>query len=130
MDADKMKTGADLQQGSPAQHYTGGGADGFGFSAALICLKNGDAVARHGWNAGGQFVVMMPRLYLPPFNTQDTSRKVNDRTAKWIGEDQPLDCQPYFALYNAQKKWQPGWVPSTSDLLAEDWYVIPAATRQ
>ena len=94
------------------------------FSEALNALKAGDPVARHGWNGKGQFVVVMPRLELPPYNTQGTERKVNDRTAKWIGEDQPLDCQPYFALFNAQKKWQPGWVPSTGDLFANDWYVF------
>jgi hypothetical protein len=60
-------------------------------------------------------------LQLPPFNTQDTSRKVNDRTAKWIGEDKPLDCQPYFAMYTADEKWQPGWLASQADMLADDW---------
>jgi hypothetical protein len=81
-------------------------------------------VARAGWNGKNQFVVLMPELQLPPFNTSDTARKVNDRTAKWIGEDQPLDCRPYFALYNAQKQWQPGWVPSTGDCMAEDWMLV------
>ena len=31
--------------------------------------------------------------------------------------------QPYFALFNAQGKWQPGWVASVSDLLANDWEI-------
>lgn len=93
------------------------------FSKALELLKKEKPMRRKGWNAGGQFVVVMPGLFLPPYNTQDTNRKVNDRTAKWIGEDTPLDSQPYFALFNAQKKWQPGWVPSTGDLFAEDWEV-------
>lgn len=91
------------------------------FSDALFLLKKEHPMRRKGWNAKGQFVVMMPGLVLPPYNTQDTNRKVNDRTAKWIGDDTPLDSQPYFALFNAQKKWQPGWVPSTGDLFADDW---------
>lgn len=94
------------------------------FEVALKELKNGRRLQRAGWNGAGQFVVMMPALYLPPYNTADETRKVNDRTAKWIGEDQPLDCQPYFVIYNAQKRWQPGWVPSTGDLFAEDWQVL------
>lgn len=94
------------------------------FSQALEKLKNDEAVCRSGWNGKNQFVVCMPSLQLPSFNTGDTTRKVNDRTAKWIGKDQPLDCQPYLALYNAQKKWQPGWVPSQGDLFAQDWYVF------
>jgi hypothetical protein len=94
-----------------------------GFDFALLALKNGKKLQRAGWNGKGQFVVMMPPLYLPPYSTQGTERKVNDRTAKWIGEDAPLDCQPYFALYNAQKQWQPGWTPSQGDLFANDWQV-------
>jgi hypothetical protein len=95
------------------------------FGEAFLVAKNEQkAICREGWNGKGQFVVVMPALYLPPYNTQGTERKVNDRTAKWIGEDQPLDCQPYFAIYNAQKKWQPGWLPSQGDLFADDWMVI------
>jgi hypothetical protein len=94
------------------------------FSDALVALKDGKPIQREGWNGKGQFVVMMPALYLPPYNTQGTERKVNDRTAKWIGEDNPLDCQPYIAIYNAQKKWQPGWIPSTGDLFADDWQIV------
>lgn len=93
------------------------------FSEALELLKSGEKLSRTGWNGGGQFVVMMPELYLPPFNTQDTNRKVNDRTAKYIGEDTPLDSQAYFSLFTTQKQWQPGWTPSTSDILSEDWII-------
>lgn len=82
------------------------------------------SVARLGWNGTGMFIVLMPPLQLPAFNTQDTNRKVNDRTAKWIGENTPLDCQPYFALFTADKKWQPGFNFSTADMLADDWYVV------
>jgi hypothetical protein len=98
--------------------------NGFSFSQALVELKEERKLQRLGWNGKNQFVVMMPALYLPPFNTQDTFKKVNDRTAKHIGKDTPLDSQPYFALFNAQGKWQPGWIPSISDLLADDWVVV------
>jgi hypothetical protein len=97
---------------------------GLGFDFALHAMKAGKKVARDGWNGKGQFVVMMEPFVLPPFNTQDTNRKVNDRTAKFIGEDQPLDCQAYCALYTAQGKWQPGWVPSQGDLFATDWVIV------
>lgn len=90
---------------------------------AVKQMQDGQKVRRAGWNGKGMFIVLMPELNLPPFNTQDTSRKVNDRTAKWIGEDAPLDCQPYIAMYTAQKLWQPGWLCSQADLLATDWEI-------
>lgn len=90
---------------------------------AVKKMLDGQKVRRAGWNGKGMFVVYMSRLQLPPFNTQDTSRKVNDRTAKWIGEDQPLDSQPYIAMRTAAKQWQPGWLCSQADLLATDWEI-------
>lgn len=91
------------------------------FGDALRAAKDGQRISRAGWNGKGMFVVLMPAFILPPYNTQDTARKVNDRTAKWIGGDAPLDCQGYFAMYTADKKWQPGWLASQADMLAEDW---------
>lgn len=99
-------------------------ADGMTFGLAIEALKKGHKVARAGWSGKAMFIVFMPPLYLPPYNTQDTSRKVNDRTAKWIGEDTPLDSQGYFAMFTAQKQWQPGWLASQADMLADDWLIV------
>lgn len=91
---------------------------------AVKMMRDGHRVRRAGWSGKGMFIVLMSALYLPPYNTQDTARKVNDRTAKFIGEDVPLDCQPYVAMFNAQKQWQPGWLCSQADLLATDWEIV------
>lgn len=101
-----------------------GGTATFGFGDAIRMMKRGLKVARKGWNGKGMWIVLMPSLYLPPYNTGDTARKVNDRTAKHIGEDKPLDSQPYFSMWTAQGKWQPGWLASQPDMLAEDWYIV------
>ena len=97
---------------------------GMDFGDAIRAMKAGRAVRRAGWNGKGMFVVLMPELNLPPFSTQGTARKVNDRTAKWIGEDTPLESQAYIAMWTAQKKWQPGWLASQADILGEDWEVV------
>ena len=87
------------------------------FSEALLAAKEGKKIARAGWNGANQFVVMMPSLYLE-------AGMVNGRTRKYIGEDTPLDSQPYFALMNAQGKWQPGWCPSQGDIFGLDWVIV------
>lgn len=102
--------------------------DGMTFGLAIEAAKKGFKIARKGWNGKNMFVVYMPPLYLPPFNTADTTRKVNDRTAKWIGNDKPLDCQPYLAMYNAQEQWIPGWLASQLDMLSEDWVIVEEET--
>lgn len=98
--------------------------NGMSFGLAIEAAKLGLKIARTGWNGKNMFVVYMPPLHLPPFNTQEPGPRVNDRTAKFIGEDTPLDCQPYFAMFNAQKQWIPGWLASQSDMLANDWQII------
>lgn len=98
--------------------------DGLPFGHAIEAAKLGRKIARNGWNGKNMFVVYMPPLQLPPFNTQEPGPRVNDRTAKFIGEDTPLDCQPYFAMFNAQQQWIPGWLASQSDMLADDWVIV------
>ena len=94
------------------------------FGEALEALKSGKRVCRQGWNGKGMWIVMMPGMTLPAFNDQTTERKVNDRTAKHIGYDQPLDVLPYIAMFTADKKWLPGWLASQSDMLANDWVIL------
>ena len=91
---------------------------------AIKYAKQGHKIARTGWNGAGMYIVLMPELYLPPYNSIDTIRKVNDRTAKHIGENAPLDSQPYFAMFTAQEQWQPGWLASQADLLGDDWELV------
>lgn len=94
------------------------------FGQAIEHLKQGKKVAREGWNGKGMWIVLMPSLYLPSFNTQAPGAKVNDRTAKHIGKDAPLDSQPYIAMWTAAKQWQPGWLCSQADMLSDDWVVV------
>lgn len=90
------------------------------FSDALKAMKAGRAVTRRAWPKGG-FVAPMDGLDLDPFNAQDSTRRVNDRTAKWIGEEAPLRSLPYLALGTVDGYWQPGWTPQQMDLFATDW---------
>ena len=94
------------------------------FGEAIQEAKAGRKIQRQGWNGKGMWIVLMPALSLPPFNSQEPGAKVNDRTAKHIGIGTPLDSQPYFAMWTAQRKWQPGWLASQADMLAEDWTII------
>ena len=94
------------------------------FGKAIKAAKEGKKIRRRGWNGKNQWVVLMPELHLPPFNSQGPGAKVNDSTARYIGEDQHLFCCPYFVIYTEQKVWQPGWLASQTDMLAEDWEVL------
>lgn len=94
------------------------------FGCAIEAAKKGNKIARKNWNGQNMFVVYMEPMQLPPYNTSGTDKKVNDRTAKFIGEDKPLNCQAYFAMYNAQEQWIPGWAATQSDMLSDDWFIV------
>lgn len=92
-----------------------------GFERALIALKCGWKVQREDWE-DDQFVASMERLKLPPFSSTEVPR-VNARTAKYIGEDTPLESLPYLAVFDG-KYWQVGWAPSQGEMLVARWYIL------
>ena len=102
--------------------------DGMNFGMAIEAMKNGHRVARAGWNGKDMWIVYMTPMSLPAYNTQGTGRKVNDRTANWIGEDTPLHTLGYIAMWTADKTWLPGWLASQTDMLSDDWCIVGEVT--
>lgn len=84
-----------------------GGEATFSFSEAAKYLRRGMKVSRKGWNGKGQYVRMVD-----PYN--DAAFQVIEKA------DIDGTLYPYFALKNAQNGFIP-WVPSTGDILADDW---------
>ena len=76
------------------------------FGTALISLKQGDRVARTGWNGKGMYLF---------------------RVAHWDGTgDTALnDCKhgPFIAMKTADDHVVP-WLASQTDILAEDWGLV------
>jgi hypothetical protein len=77
---------------------------------AIICLKNGFRVYRKGWNGKGVW------LGVWGFEPRDGN-----------------EVSPCITMKTALDTYQPGWLASQADLLAEDWCVLEedlAAFRQ
>lgn len=91
-------------------------ADGcFGFSAALIHLKDGGCVARQGWNGAGMFI----------FLVGGSTFTVNREPLKSIlGEGTQVNYHPHIDMKTADGTIVP-WLASQTDILAEDWQVVP-----
>lgn len=91
-------------------------ATAMNFSHALDLLLSGRRVAREGWNGKNQWVCYMPPTLIP-------EGLINGRTKQfWPEGDLPVGG--YFVLRTAQGLWQPGWVPSQADLIANDWTLL------
>lgn len=87
------------------------------FGQALELLKSGSRVARAGWNGKGMWLCYMPPVVIP-------DGVVNGRTRKFVPSGD-LTVGGYFVMWTAQGVWQPGWIASQADMLAEDWEVAP-----
>lgn len=72
----------------------------FDFSIALQLLKQGKKLARKGWAGKGLYVQLHKG-----------------------GDFEFSEILPFFVLKNSLNSFNT-WVPSVSDLLAEDWEVV------
>ena len=86
----------------------------FDFGEALNALKQGNRVARTGWNGKGMFVYLVPAGAYAPC-TEVAKPLVNDEGL--------VEYNPYFAIKTVSGTVST-WVPSINDCLAEDWYLV------
>ena len=86
-------------------------ADNMDFGDAIAVMKDGAKVARKGWNGRGQYVFL---AYEADFVT-DADISAFD------GKD--VEVGDMLVLKTAQDTFQPGWLASQADMLAEDWYI-------
>jgi len=87
----------------------------FDFGEAIRRAKAGKMVFRSGWK--GKWIAIMPFLYLE-------DGIVSQNTKRFIEEEPCLDSNPYFVMWTSKKQWQPGWLASQFDMLAEDWMEV------
>jgi Protein of unknown function (DUF2829) len=88
------------------------------FGAALTALRTGGKLARTGWNGAGMFIVLQAGY--------PDGIAINDNTAKATGIVEGTVCRfrPYLMMFTAQADFVP-WVASQTDVLAEDWALVP-----
>lgn len=86
------------------------------FGEALEAAKRGERIARAGWNGKGMWVCYMAPVVIP-------AGMVNSRT-RAFGVVGDLNVGGYFVMWTAQGVWQPGWLASQADMLADDWEVV------
>lgn len=84
---------------------------------AVRALKDGQKVARAGWNGKSMWLAHMPGFTIP-------AGMVNERTRKHVPPGVDIPCGGYIVMWTAQGVWQPGWLASQTDLLAEDWVIV------
>lgn len=85
------------------------------FSSVLpIITTTGEKFARRNWNGPNQYI------YYVPAGRYDA---VTDAAKEIADEDGKVNYRPYLALKTVDGSIAT-WVPSISDLLANDWYIV------
>lgn len=99
-----------------------------GFDIALRQLKNGRSVSRHGWNGPGQRVFLWhgeddsdPSERASHFNAIPATLFRQPPRSDYIGRGPRV--MPYLRIVTTQGHVAT-WVPSITDLLAEDWFAL------
>ena len=86
--------------------------DAMNFGLAIEAMKNGERVARKGWNGKDMYVFL---AYEADFVT-DADISAFDQLEVEVGD--------MLIMKTAQNTFQPGWLASQADMLADDWYIV------
>lgn len=93
---------------------------GTDIGAAVAALKAGHRVRRAGWNGKGMWLSLTPGNFVEadkfwsPANREFAKQRV----------DNHAEVLPYVTMKTADDKIVP-WLCSQTDLLADDWEVLP-----
>ncbi len=89
------------------------------FGGALDALKTNKRVARAGWNGtNSMFLILIPGSNIPV----SADRPLGQAAPELVGKT--ITYQPHIDMFTAQGTLVP-WLASQTDLLAEDWHVLP-----
>ena len=98
------------------------------FGLALEELKDGNKVARKGWNGKGMYCIYIPgskvalRANTPYYNA------LTNNGASMMKEGEITEILPHIDMWTinieGRKAFLPGWLASQSDILAEDWEIV------
>ncbi len=83
------------------------------FGVALEAIKQGNKIAREGWNGKGMFLFY-------------NNGRLNTISYKAVSEgiiENGLEVAPFILMKTADNKLVP-WLASQTDVLAEDWIII------
>ena len=86
--------------------------DAMNFGLAIEAAKMGKKIARAGWNGKDMYVFL---AYEADFVTDAD-----------ISEFDQLEVEvcDMLIMKTAQNTFQPGWLASQADMLADDWYIV------
>ena len=101
-----------------------GGCSGMSFGSAITLLKSGFAIRRSGWNGKNLFVIKQVPAHIesdiiPKMQSLPQSAKDLILNGKGF-----IDYTSQCLIYNGNTGRADSWVPSISDVFADDWELV------
>lgn len=97
-------------------------AGGNTFGDAIAALKSGKRVSRAGWNGKGMYLWLLPAAMVKAEWCREPHLKA---MAEANGGE--IEALGSIRMMTADKKVLTGWLASQTDVLAEDWTILPDA---
>lgn len=91
------------------------------FGEALFWAKKGFKLSRKGWNGKDQWVSYTEGRILDLSVNEIWTKPIKEVAEQNGGK---VTIRPYMNLKTVDNQIQIGWIPSASDMLAKDWYII------
>ena len=101
-----------------------GGCTGISFGSAIALLKSGFAIRRSGWNGKNLFVIKQVPAHIESDvipNMQSLPQSAKDLI---IGGKGYIKYTNQCLIYNGNTGQADSWVPSISDVFADDWELV------
>lgn len=105
-------------------YYNADTLSAMGFGDAIAVLKQGGAIRRSGWNGKGLFVIKQVPAHIESDiipKMQSLPQSAKDLILKGKGV---IDYTSQCLIYNENTGRADSWVPSISDVFAEDWEIV------
>ena len=90
------------------------------FGESIEALKNGERVAREGWNGKGMFLVLVPGSRISANDMRNGTMRAYYRN---MGHDY-VDIKPHIDMKAADGTMAIGCTASQADMLADDWFIV------
>ena len=96
------------------------------FGQALVALKNGEKVARKGWNGKGMFIYLVNEQKIPnDMLRNEADKHINGQyKTESSRRGRRTTINGHIDMKAADGSIVVGWLASQTDLLAEDWEIV------
>lgn len=96
------------------------------FGDAIKAIRNGQRVCRSGWNGKGMWIAMTAASVIPATQARSVATiAIAAERAPYLDQAGDISIGAHIDMRAADGTLVIGWLASQTDLLADDWQILP-----